>query len=113
LINISDSLLLRGGFEDRQLIGAIGAEELPRLFGGAALWQLNEDELRGFVGVLVDPVVQPLTGDLADPRVVVLLPVDPVRVEFVREIHIWIGMCRRGSDQRSCDGRKHDWSEQR
>src|SRR5258708_26327248 len=100
LINISVSLLLRGGLEDRQLVGAVCAkrrtEELPYLLGVGALWQLEEDELRGLVGVQVGAVVQPLTRDLADPRVVVLRPVDPVRVEFVREIHIWVGVCGRG-----------------
>src|SRR5258708_33287289 len=104
LINIPDSsLLCRCSFQDRQLIGAVGAkrrtQELPCLLCGTALLQLNEDELRGLVGVLVDSVVQPLTGDLADPRVVVLLAIDPVRMEFVGEIHIWVGVCRCGKPQ--------------
>jgi hypothetical protein len=50
----------------------------------------------------VHPAEQPLTGDLADPRVVVLLAVDPVAVQLIREIGIWIGT-RRPSNGKSCD----------
>src|SRR5882724_5352460 len=100
LRNMSYSLLLRRGLQDRQLLGAVGvdrgAEELPCLLGGAALLQLDEDELRGFVGIRIGAVVEPLTGDLSDPRVVILAPVYAIRVEFVREIGVRIGMRRRG-----------------
>ena len=56
--------------------------------------------------VLVEPVVEPLTGDLADPRVVVLLAIDAIGVEFVGEIRIGVCVCRRGEHQswRDCRG---------
>src|SRR5882672_2256743 len=109
LRNMSYSLLLRRGLQDRQLLGAVGVDrgtkELPRLLGGAALLQLDEDELRRLVGIRIGAVVQPLTGDLSDPRVVILPPVNAIRMEFIREIGVRIGMRRRGERNRRSDDR--------
>src|SRR5271163_5320968 len=96
----SISLVRRGPLQDRQLVGTIrmqrGAEELPRLPRGVAPLQIDRDKLRRFVGVLVNAVAQPLTDDLADPRVIVRRAVDAVGVKFVREVHVRISVRRRG-----------------
>src|SRR4051794_30182962 len=69
-----------GPIEDHALLGTVvvdgRTEKLPGLLGRAARLQLRGDELRRLKGVVVDVGVQPLTGDLGDPGVVVLLPVD-------------------------------------
>lgn len=83
------SSLSRNLLQDWSVVGAVSidgrAQELPCLFCGAAVLQLVEHERHGFISIVVDTVVQPLTGDLADPRVVILRAVEPVRMEFVRE----------------------------
>ena len=92
------------GARTANLSGAVGAdgrrEELPRLRLGAALGQVERHEAGRRDGVRIHTAVQAFTGDLGDPRVVILLTVDAEGVQLPGEIGIDIGVCGRRQQHR-------------
>src|SRR6185437_1103670 len=97
--------------QHRHQVGAVcadgGGEELPRLRGVGAPWQVVRQEFRRLFGGCVQAVAQSLTGDLGKPRVVIARTVDAVAVQLIREIGVDVGVRRGGQRNRGGhDGRQ-------